>query len=137
MDATTTTGKVVEVHHERRDSVRLPFPCFQTNARFDGGMSGAPVFNEQGQVCGLICSTLTPTTINEDHASYVSSLWPMLAIPIDAPWDRHPTGTKYPLFEYAQAKVMATIGLDNLVLDKRPEGDRLFCRYDMSAYEGE
>jgi Trypsin-like peptidase domain len=135
MDATTTTGTVIEVHHERRDAVRLPFPCFQTNARFDGGMSGAPVFNEQGQVCGLICQTLPAATPEEDHASYVSSLWPMLAIPINAPWDRYPTGTSYPLFEYAQTKVMDTIGLDNFVLDKLPEGHRLFCRYDISAYE--
>ena len=37
----TSTGSVLEIHHERRDSVLLPFPSFRTNARFDGGMSGA------------------------------------------------------------------------------------------------
>jgi hypothetical protein len=126
---------VIEVHHERRDTVRLPVPCFQTNARFDGGMSGAPVFNEQGQVCGLVCSSLPPTTSDEDHCSYVSSLWPLLTIDIDAPWDRYPAGTRYPLFEYAQANIMNTVGLDKFGIEKRPEGYELSCGYDISAYK--
>src|SRR3954464_3290499 len=29
---TTSVGEVIQVHDERRDSVMLPFPCFQTNA---------------------------------------------------------------------------------------------------------
>ena len=41
-----TVGEVKEIHHERRDMVRLPFPCFQVNACFDGGTSGWPIFND-------------------------------------------------------------------------------------------
>lgn len=55
-----TVGEVREVHHEKRDSVRLPFPCYQVNARFDGGMSGGPVMNDNGRVCGVVCSNLPP-----------------------------------------------------------------------------
>jgi hypothetical protein len=131
MDATTTTGTVLEVHHEYRDTARLPFPCFRTNARFDGGMSGAPVFNDQGRVCGLICSSMPPTTPDEDHTSYVSTLWPMLAMPIDVFWDRYPPGTSYPLYEYAQAYIVDTEGLEHFALDRQPEGNRLICRYDV------
>ncbi len=137
MDAHTTAGIVQVVHHEKRDSVRLPFPCFQTNARFDGGMSGAPVFNEHGSVCGLICSSLPPTTPDEDHASYVSTIWPMLAIPIDAPWDRYPAGTRYCLYEYAQEKIISTEGLKHFTLNKSLQGDQLNCQYDRSIYEAE
>lgn len=42
-DASTSHGEVVEVHPRGRDSSSLPWPCFRTNARFDGGMSGGPV----------------------------------------------------------------------------------------------
>ncbi len=134
MDATTTTGTVLEVHHERRDSARLPFPCFRTDARFDGGMSGAPVFDENGHVCGVICSNLPPAAPDGEHVSYVSTLWPLLAIPIDAPWDRYPAGTRYPLYEYAAAGILDTVGLEHVALEKRPEGDRVICRYDDAAY---
>jgi hypothetical protein len=48
----TPTGKVQEVHDERRDSGRLSFPCFRTNARYDPAMSGGPVFAEDGHLCG-------------------------------------------------------------------------------------
>src|SRR5436190_17537381 len=54
-DPCTTVGEVEEIHDSMRDCVNLPFPCFRTNARFDGGMSGGPIFNDQGQLCGLIC----------------------------------------------------------------------------------
>ena len=132
LDAHTTDGIVQEVHHEKRDGVRLSFPCFRTNARFDGGMSGAPVFNDQGSVCGLICSSLPPTTPDEDHASYVSTIWPMLLIQIDAPWGRYPAGTRYCLYEYAQEKIIPTIGLKFLILNKSPQGDQFICQYDDS-----
>ncbi len=135
MDATTTTGSVIEVHHERRDAVRLPFPCFQTNARYDGGMSGAAVFNERGQVCGLVCSSLPPSADGEEHTSYVSTLWPLLLIEIDAPWDRYPRGTRYPLFEYAESKVIDAVDLDKFQIERLVDGYQLTCNYDRSAYE--
>ena len=137
MDAHTTAGIVQEVHHQKRDGVRLPFPCFQTNARFDGGMSGAPIFNDQGSVCGLVCSSLPPSIPDKDHASYVSTIWPMLLIPIDAPRDRYPAGTSYLLDEYAQEKMVSATGLTHFALNKSPQGDQLNCQYDRSAYGAE
>lgn len=74
----TTTGQVVEVHSERRDNVRLPFPCFRVNARFDGSMSGGPVFNASGDLCGIICSSIPADEEHSEHVSYVTTLWPML-----------------------------------------------------------
>jgi hypothetical protein len=59
----TTHGDVIEVHHQQRDPVKMPFPCFRTNARFDGGMSGGPVFNQAGHLCGLICSSYPPSRL--------------------------------------------------------------------------
>jgi Trypsin-like peptidase domain len=74
-----TTGKVIEIHHQYRDTSRLKFPCFRVDARFDASMSGGPVFNSVGNLCGIICQTMPPF----DDISYVSTLWPMLGILID------------------------------------------------------
>jgi S1-C subfamily serine protease len=81
--ASLAGGEVDEVHPHHRDSARLPFPCFRTNARFEGGMSGGPVVNALGQVCGVICQSLPANAPTEDHASYVSLLWPCLSFPFD------------------------------------------------------
>lgn len=128
LDATTTTGTVLEVHHERRDLVRLPFPCFRTDARFDGGMSGGPVFNENGEVCGLVCSSLPPDATGGEHTSYVASLWPLLAVQVDAPWDRYQAGASYPMYEYAEAGVIETVDLDHFKLERHATGNKLVCR---------
>jgi hypothetical protein len=80
----SATGRVVEIHHEIRDRARLPFPCFRTNARYDGGMSGGPVISlATGHVCGVVCSSLPATTDEEEHISYVSTLWPIVGTIID------------------------------------------------------
>jgi hypothetical protein len=76
----TATGDVIELHYQRRDRAVLPFPCLHTNARFDGGMSGGPVFNSSGQICGLISSNMPPATPDEEHSSYVSLIWPALGL---------------------------------------------------------
>lgn len=129
LDATTTTGTVLEVHHERRDTFRLPFPCFRTNARFDGAMSGGPVFDANGHVCGLICSNLPPDTPGGEHTSYVASLWPLLAIHIDAPWVRYQAGESYTMYEYAEAGIIDTIGLNHIKLERHATGNKVTCRY--------
>jgi hypothetical protein len=83
--AATSKGQVVEVYNEKRDSVNLPFPCFQTNARFDGGMSGGPVINERGYLCGVICSGIDTKDENCDAVSYVALLWPAMITHLSTP----------------------------------------------------
>jgi|ERR1035437_8631156 hypothetical protein len=97
-DPRTAGGRVIENHRLYRDQSRLNFPCFRTNARFDGGMSGGPVFTEKGCLCGLITSNLPPSQEGDEHVSYVSTLWPILATPI---WV---DGVCYRLFEWFQNK---------------------------------
>jgi len=58
---------VVEVHGQGRDQ-RLPFACFRVDHDFPAGMSGGPVFDEDGHVCGLVCSG--------GFEAYVALLWP-------------------------------------------------------------
>lgn len=79
-----THGKIIEVYDQYRDRSFLSFPCFQTDALFKNGMSGGPVFNEKGNVCGVICSGVetVETQENTDCISYASLIWPSLATPI-------------------------------------------------------
>ena len=112
--AATTHGTVLEVHDEFRDKARLRFPCFRTNARFDGGMSGGPVFNAAGHLCGMICSALPPTADDEDHASYVVSLWPAMAIMIELDREGHPKGVRYPMFELVRDNMLVARNADRV-----------------------
>lgn len=83
-DRSISSG-VVKLHYwEGRDRGLYNFPCFETNARFEHGMSGGLVINEDSQVCGIVCGSLPPSSIGEEHVSYVSMLWPMMAIPVEA-----------------------------------------------------
>jgi hypothetical protein len=114
--ASTALGTVLEVHDEYRDRSRMPFPCFRTNARFDGGMSGGPVFNEAGHLCGLICSSLPASSPGEEHASYAASLWPAMAIVVRLDRPGYPPGTRYPLLELACDGTLGARNADRITL---------------------
>jgi len=111
-----TVGVVQEVHHEKRDSVNLPFPCFRTNAQFEGGMSGGPIFNTEGNICGLICLS------TDDCTTYVSSIWPVLTTLIDVPHPGMATGSRYPLYDLAFAGVMQVADMGALRVERDETG---------------
>lgn len=103
-----STGIVAEVHHDIRDASRLPFPCFRTNARFDGGMSGGPVFDSDGKLCGVVCSSIPPMQEEDEHLSYCASLWPIIATMIDAGETSVSTGTYVPFLELIRNGTVTT-----------------------------
>jgi len=78
-----TTGQITEVYPGRRDCGMLSFPCFCTDARFEHGMSGGPILDEHGSVCGVICSCLPPGDDSPGYTSYGSLLWPTLGTSIE------------------------------------------------------
>lgn len=69
----TASGTVTGVYPERRDRGMLSFPCFQVEALFKGGMSGGPIYNSAGELCGLVCSC-----DNDAPIAYGVVLWPIL-----------------------------------------------------------
>jgi Trypsin-like peptidase domain len=115
------SGAVQEIHPQFRDTFRMKFPCFRTNARFDGAMSGGPVFNERGRLVGLVSSNLPPFEEGEEHVSYVSLLWPVMGIFIESDVlpEKCTTGT-YPLLDVAHAGLMKVRNADRVTVPESP-----------------
>lgn len=75
-------GTVDDVHRTKRDSSRLNFPCFLTDARYDGGMSGGPVALDDGRVVGVVCSAADPGKHGTKWTSYATLLGPALELSV-------------------------------------------------------
>ena len=67
-------GLVKYVYYDYRDRVMLPCPCFEIGASFSSGMSGGPVFDERGKICGIVSSS-----IEGESSSHAVTLWPTLS----------------------------------------------------------
>lgn len=108
LDPHTAVGEVVEIHQLFRDQL-LAFPVFRTNARFDPGMSGGPVFDETGSLCGLICTNM-PVCDGQDHVSYVTLLWPCMATRLTFPRKCNPEAVPYFAVELARDNCIVALG---------------------------
>jgi len=124
--ASTTIGIVKEIHPQGRDRL-LSWPCFEVNARFEGGMSGGPVFNQQGEVCGLICRGMKFEDPTTEPLSYATMIWPMLAITLDHPRPGLPPGP-YPALELARHGIITAQNWEgvSLQLDEQGKGTAAF-----------
>ena len=118
----TTVGEVMEVHEQLRDSSRLRFPCFRTNARFDGGMSGGPVVNEDGMLCGLVCSALPASAAGEEDVSYAALLWPAMGTILDMPRSGFPADESYPALDLARDGFIDARGWEQVKLFPKSDG---------------
>jgi len=124
----TTVGQVVEVHLQGRDRSQLPWPCFRMDAHIDGGMSGGPVFNDKGEICGLMCTSFGQSGEQEGHLSYVTLLWPMLGLTLDFPRIGYPAG-KYAAIELARANMIHARHWDRVSVTCRSDGEAEFAMF--------
>jgi hypothetical protein len=92
----TAPGLVTEVYPEYRDRGMLSFPCFEIETHYIGGMSGGPIFNEAGELCGLVCAGQ-----NDAAVAYGVVLWPMLGTNITHEGPGMTCKGPYPVFEFA------------------------------------
>lgn len=51
------SGRVLEIYPKGRDRVMMPFPCFRSDIPIYGANSGGPVFDSEGRVCGINCTS--------------------------------------------------------------------------------
>nr|WP_232337766.1 MULTISPECIES: serine protease [Deinococcus] len=72
-DPREACGNVKEVNEQGFGSLR-PFPYFDVEADFMPGMSGGPVRNPQGRVCGVVSRGMGGTP----PRSYAACIWPIL-----------------------------------------------------------
>jgi len=112
---TVSIGEVKQIYPAGRDRVVLPFPCYEIEARFDPGMSGGLVVDENGALCGLICASLQTCEPTAPPISYVATLWPMLATVISANrGDRYPKDVTYPMIDLARDGLISAVDLEQL-----------------------
>lgn len=120
---TTTSGQVIEVHDRYRDKGMLDFPCYEANMRIDGGMSGGPVFNVEGKLCGIMVSNLPPDDDGLHHVSYVASLWPIFGIQVDINREGFKRGLQYPALELAEYGHLVVEDWEKISLDRDNDGN--------------
>ncbi len=112
-----TTGQIVEIHPKRRDSSFLRWPCFRTEARFNPGMSGGPIYNESGSICGVICAGDSGGHGDPpQYTSYGALLWPALGIQIELRLRSDDPAEKLLLYDLVKKGLVAT---DDTIRDIR------------------
>ena len=133
-----TEGVVSELHLQGRGS-RMPFPCVETTARVDGGMSGGPVFSERGSLLGVWSSSLPASGPDDQHTSYFSLLWPLLAAPVVARLNPADWTIENSLFAAAEAGRLAVENLDRFSAtpDERGRIVRIEMRVPKEAEAGQ
>lgn len=83
------------------------FPHFMSDARFEPGMSGGPIFKENGTVCGVICSSLGGCDEDTGYISYVSLIWPAFAIAVETKFAEGGDLELVSIFELAKRKFIS------------------------------
>jgi hypothetical protein len=126
LNPSISIGTVTEVFPEKRDSCNLPFPSYEIQGHFIGGMSGGPIFNETGELCGLICSGLDDASVeysDEPPVAWGAVLWPMVGIRIDHRIPGVISPPPYTILELARAGLMDVWGWQYVEANVEPYED--------------
>lgn len=111
-----STGEVTAVHEKFRDRGLYAWPVVVTNARFDHGMSGGPVFNDKGQVCAVICGGIGSE--EDGYESLGSLLWLAMFTGMDLQTDILTTEGQYLAFDLIDKNFFRQIGWETVFPDK-------------------
>jgi hypothetical protein len=112
---TISIGDVGQIFPQRRDSLMLTFPCFEVYARFPPGMSGGLIIDEDGALCGLVCTGFELDEPDALPLSYAATLWPMLMTVISADrGDSYSRGVEYPVIDLLLDEIIHAVGLEGL-----------------------
>ena len=125
LDTAATTGEIIEIFPNRRDNYMLNFPCFQTNARFEPGMSGGPIFSESGGVCGVICSGFSQDELDSDYITHGSLIWPSLGTKVTGRNQETQEVEDYLIYDLIKKGfIKCDETISYIKIDTLPNGDR-------------
>lgn len=114
-----TYGSVNQAYPDGRDRSMLPFPVVETSARFDGAMSGGPVFDgATGSVFGVICSSIDTPIRPYEYTSYLALVICALGIPAGV--DGHSGKSLYDLMQ--SGVIRKCDNLDQVEVQTSPDG---------------
>ena len=100
-------GRIGTVHLIKRDDVLMKFPCFQTDCRLVGGMSGGPVIDgANGTVIGIVCAGFEVPE-GEKQISYASLARTSLSLVLEATTASGRTEKKF-LYDFVQGGAVIT-----------------------------
>ena len=117
-------GRVRQVHLEGRDKSLLKFPCFETDSKFVGGMSGGPVIEGQtGSAVGVICSSFSVAE-DESPISYISFGGISLLLTLEAKDAEGGEIQKKFLYDFVKGGAVATDGQFIVRCDRTVDGKR-------------
>src|SRR6185437_12557431 len=119
-----TQGIVKNIFPEKRDAIILKFPSFEIDAQFNPGMSGGPVFNEKGFVCGIVCSSM-PLEETGEHLSYVSLLWPSLGTLLEVKLGEQQPLQMHTFYEIVKSGWIKTDESINAIQVQRNQNDKI------------
>ena len=74
---------VQELHIPRRDFL-VNFPALSSNFPGPGGMSGSPVFKDNGNICAMFSASLAPSLDDAVWTSSASLLAYLFALELDS-----------------------------------------------------
>lgn len=117
-----TQGIIKEIHHHERDSFMINFPSFQTNAQFDSGMSGGPIFDEEGHLCGIISSNLPPVNLGEEHVSYGALIWLSMSTKIDIKVKGFNFDKEYRIIKLCKLKIIPALNYERITFSIDDDG---------------
>lgn len=127
VEPTVTRGRVLAIHHKGRDKGMYPFPVFETDARVEPSMSGGPVFNSAGKLCGVLAGGL-PADEGGHSRSYFSMIWPAMGLPFQGKGRDGNILRIVPLLWAARFGVVAADNIDHLDMRLRSDGEMEILR---------
>jgi len=111
-------GVVEDIHLKGAGLIKSA--CIQTNLIVDGGMSGGPVFNKYGRLCGINSSGIPPTDESSDYTSFASVIFKIFHTEIEMPLESE-TLTRISLAELARQGYITVTGMDHF----KSEGENI------------